>query len=169
MVELMDVAGAPFTVSLVRTLVIGVDAVPATAEPVSRTGLIAAATVTVSITLAQFAGVFKSHNWYLTPYIPGGVAAVVLIAPVVVFSVIPTGNTGPVESKAMVELMDVAGAPFTVSLLRTLVIGVEATPATAEPISRTGLIAAVTVIVTVALSQTAGITAGTIQIVYPTV
>ena len=69
----------------------------------------------------------------------------------------------------MVELMDVAGAPFTVSLLRTLVMGVEATPATADPVSRTGLIAAVTVILTVALSQTAGTTAGTIQIVYPTV
>ena len=118
---------------------------------------------------AQFAGVFKSHNRYLTLYTPGGVAAVVLIAPVVVFNVIPTGNAGPVGSRAMVELMDVAGAPFTVSLLRTLLIGVEATPATAEPVSRTGFIAAVTVIVTVALSQTAGITAGTIQIVYPTV
>jgi len=58
------VAAEPFTVSLAATFAIGVDAVPATAEPLSATGAIEAVTVTVSVVVAQFAGVFLSQSWY---------------------------------------------------------------------------------------------------------
>ena len=58
-----SVAAAPLTVSFAATSAIGVDAVPATAVPVSVTGWIEAVTVTVSVIVAQFAGVFLSHNW----------------------------------------------------------------------------------------------------------
>ena len=58
-----SVAAAPLTVSLAATFAIGVDAVPATAVPVSATGRIDAVTVTVSVTVAQFTGVFLSHSW----------------------------------------------------------------------------------------------------------
>ena len=57
------VAGWPLTVSLLVTLAIGVLAVPAVAVPDSVTGLIDALTVMVSVTVAQFAGVFLSHSW----------------------------------------------------------------------------------------------------------
>ena len=57
------VAGWPLTVSLLVTLAIGVLAVPAVAVPDSVTGLIDALTVMLSVTVAQFAGVFLSHSW----------------------------------------------------------------------------------------------------------
>ena len=56
-------AGWPLTVSLLVTLAIGVLAVPAVAVPDSVTGLIDALTVMLSVTVAQFAGVFLSHSW----------------------------------------------------------------------------------------------------------
>ena len=115
----------------------------------------AAATVTVSVALAQLTGVFRSHSWYLTLYTPGGVAAVVVIAPVAVFKAMPAGSAGPVGSRAIVELAAVAPTPFTKSLLRMLAIGVDGVPATAVPVSATGLMAAATVTVTTAGSQIA--------------
>ena len=61
---LPNVAATPFTVSLAATFAIGVDAVPATAVPLSATGTIDAVTVTVSVVVAQLAGVFLSQSWY---------------------------------------------------------------------------------------------------------
>lgn len=89
----------------------------------------------------------------MTLYTPGGVAAVVVIAPVVVFNAMPAGSTGPVGSKAIVEFAAVAPKPFTKSLVRMLAIGVDGVPATAVPVSATGLMPAVTVIVSVVLAQ----------------
>jgi hypothetical protein len=60
------VAAAPLTVSFAATLAIGVDAVPATADPVSGFGRIEAVTVMVSAAVAQSGGVFLSHSWYTT-------------------------------------------------------------------------------------------------------
>ena len=57
-----NTAAVPLTVSFEATFAIGVDAVPAAAVPVSATGTIELVTVTVSVTVAQFAGVFLSHN-----------------------------------------------------------------------------------------------------------
>ena len=57
-----NIAAAPLTVSFEATFAIGVEAVPATAVPVSATGTIEAVTVTVSVTVAQFGGVLLSHN-----------------------------------------------------------------------------------------------------------
>ncbi len=42
---------------------IGVDAVPVTAVPLVLAGTMLAATLTVSVTLAQSGGVFRSHSW----------------------------------------------------------------------------------------------------------
>lgn len=72
-------------------------------------------------------------------YVPGSTEEATLIAPVVVFRVMPAGHAPDV---AMVEFADVAAAPFTVSLVRTLAMGVDAVPETAVPLSVTGLIAA---------------------------
>ena len=57
---------------------------------------------------------------------PGTTVAATLIAPVVVLSVIPLCQ---VPDVAMVEFAAVAVAPFTVSLLRTFAIAVDAAPA----------------------------------------
>jgi hypothetical protein len=128
-----------------------------------------AVTVTVSVTLAQLGvGLARSHSLYLTLYTPGGVAAVVLIAPVVVFKVMPAGKADPVASRAIVELAAVAATPLTKSLARMLVIGVAAVPATAVPVSKTGLMTALTTTVAVVLEQVAGVVAGKVQMVYGT-
>ena len=101
---------------------------------------------------------------------PGGVAAVVVIAPVVVFRAMPVGKAGLVVSSAMVELLAVAATPFTLSLLRMLAIGVEAVPATAVPLSVTGVMTGVTTTVALAVEQVAvGVVAGIVQMVYGTV
>ena len=60
-----SVAAKPFTVSLAATLATGVDAVPDTALPLSIAGRMAEATVTVTVLVAQFAGLLVSHNWYV--------------------------------------------------------------------------------------------------------
>ena len=56
------VAGLPFTLSLAAIFATGVDAVPEVALPLSAVGKMLAATVTVSVIGAQFAGVFTSHR-----------------------------------------------------------------------------------------------------------
>ena len=58
-----SVAGAPLTVSLAATLVMGCEPTPASAVPASATGLIdGAITVTVSVVLWQSAGTFQSQR-----------------------------------------------------------------------------------------------------------
>jgi hypothetical protein len=136
---------------------------------VSTTAVMLAVTVTVSVTLAQLGvGLARSHSLYLMLYTPGGVAAVVLIAPVVVFKVMPAGKAGPVASRAIVELAAVAATPLTKSLLRMLAIGVAAVPASAVPVSKTGSMTALTTTVEVVLEQVAGVVAGKVQMVYGT-
>src|SRR5580658_1559027 len=56
------VGAAPLTVPPVTTLAIGVEAVPAEAVPVCTAGRMLALTVTVSVAVAQFRGVFLSHS-----------------------------------------------------------------------------------------------------------
>ena len=73
----------------------------------------------------------------------------VLMAPVVVSSVRPTGKAGrpgAVDS-AIVEFVASASTPLTLSLARTLAIGVEAAPATAVPLSVAGMITGAKVLV----------------------
>jgi len=151
------VAAEPFTVSFAATFAIGVDTVPATAVPLSGAGTIDAVTVTVSVVLAQLAGVFLSQSWYWTLYDPGPTAAVVVIAPLVAFSAIPVGHVPTCDTAALPPLPKVAAAPFTESFAATFVIGVEAAPATAVPLSATGTIDAVTVTVSVVVAQLAGV------------
>ena len=61
---LPKVAATPLTWSFAATFAIGVEAVPAAAVPDSATGAILAVTVTVSVVVPQFAGVFLSQSWY---------------------------------------------------------------------------------------------------------
>ena len=154
---LPKVAATPLTWSFAATLAIGVDAVPATAEPLSGTGTIDAVTVTVSVVVPQFAGVFLSQSWYWTLYEPGPTAVVVVIAPLVVFSAIPAGHVPTCDTTALPVVPSVAGAPFTESFAATLAIGVDAVPDTAVPLSATGTIDAVTVTVSVVVAQFAGV------------
>jgi hypothetical protein len=86
---------------------------------------------------------------------PGGVVALVVIAPDPGFRLMPTGSVGLVTSILTTEFSNVAGKPLTVSLARMSAIGVEAVPATAVPDSVTGTITAVTVIVSTTLAHTA--------------
>ena len=58
-----NAAATPLTVSFAAMFAIGVEAVPATAVPVSATGVIDAVTVTVSVTVAQCGVAFLSHSW----------------------------------------------------------------------------------------------------------
>ncbi len=88
---------------------------------------------------------------------PGATAAVVVIAPVVVLSVIPDGQVPLWATVALPVPPSVAGAPFTVSFAATLPTGVLAAPATAVPLSATGRIDAVTVTVSVAVAQSGGV------------
>ena len=60
------VAGKPLTLSLAATLAIGVDGVPETDVPASVTGRMFALTIIVAVVLAHLAGVFLSHNRYMT-------------------------------------------------------------------------------------------------------
>ena len=55
-------AVTPFTLSLARTLAMGVDGVPEMAVPVSGLGAILAVTVIVAVLFAQFGDVSLSHN-----------------------------------------------------------------------------------------------------------
>jgi len=111
----------------------------------------------VSVVVAQFAGVFLSQSWYWTLYDPGPTAAVVVIAPLVVFKASPEGHVPTCDTTELPPLPRVAGAPFTVSFAATFAIGVEAVPATAVPLSATGTIDAVTVTVSVVVAQFAGV------------
>src|SRR5580658_10760781 len=90
-------------------------------------------------------------------YVPGPTAAVVVIAPVVVLSAMPAGHVPLCATVALPAPPSVAAAPFTVSLAATFAIGVDAVPATAVPVSATGLIDAVTVTVSVAVAQSGGV------------
>ena len=60
---LPSVAGCPLTVPPTATLAIGVAAVPATAVPLGFAGRMLPLTVTVSVVVAQLAGVLRSHSW----------------------------------------------------------------------------------------------------------
>lgn len=87
-------------------------------------------------------------------YVPGSTDDVTFTAPVVVFSVMPAGHAPDV---AMVEFAEVAAAPFTVSLVLTLAMAVDAVPETAVPDSVTGVITALTVIVSATVLQFTGV------------
>ena len=58
------VAGAPFTVLPARMFVIGVEAMPAVAEPFTGAGIALPLTRMESLVLAQLAGVLRSHRRY---------------------------------------------------------------------------------------------------------
>src|SRR5580658_4925421 len=90
-------------------------------------------------------------------YTPGPTAAVVVMAPVVVLSAIPAGHVPLCATVALPAPPKVAAAPFTVSFEATFAIGVEAVPATAVPVSATGMIDAVTVTVSVTVAQLGGV------------
>ncbi len=60
---LPKVAGWPFTVPPAMTLAMGTAAVPATAVPLGFAGRMLPLTVTVSVVVAQLAGVARSHSW----------------------------------------------------------------------------------------------------------
>ena len=112
----------------------------------------------VSVTVAQCAGVFLSHSWYVRLYAPGATAAVTVIAPVAVFNTMPLAH---VPTDATVAFAGVpastAAAPFTRSLAATFAMGVDAVPATALPVSATGTMDAVTVTVSVVSAQFGGV------------
>ena len=57
-----SVAGEPLTVPPAATLAMGVDGVPAVAVPLAVAGMMLAVTVTVSVAVAQLAGLFLSHS-----------------------------------------------------------------------------------------------------------
>src|SRR5580765_303328 len=90
-------------------------------------------------------------------YVPGCTAAVMLIAPVVVFSVNPVGHVPLSATVALPHAPSVAATPFTVSLLATFAIGVDAVPDTPVPLSATGVMFALTVTVSVTVLQFAGV------------
>ena len=73
-------------------------------------------------------------------YEPGATAAVIVTAPVVVLSAMPVGHVPLCATVAFPEVPNVAAAPVTVSFAATFAIGVDAAPATAVPVSATGLI-----------------------------
>jgi hypothetical protein len=66
-------------------------------------------------------------------------AAVVVIAPVVVFRAMPVDHVPLCATVAFPGPPSVAAAPLTVSLAATFAIGVLAVPAGALPLSATGL------------------------------
>jgi hypothetical protein len=87
---------------------------------------------------------------------PGGTAALVVIAPVLVLSAMPAGQVPNCATVAFPLAPRVAGEPLTVPLAATFAIGVEAVPATAAPVCAAGMMLAVTVTVSVAVAQFGG-------------
>src|SRR5580658_486462 len=148
-----SVAGAPLTVPPAATLAIGVDGVPATAAPVCTAGMMLALTVTVSVAVAQSGVGFLSHSAYGMAYVPGGTAAVVVTAPVVVLRVIPVCHVPDCVTVALPPVPRVAAAPLTVPPAATLAIGVDGVPATAVPVCAAGMMLALTLTVSVAVAQ----------------
>ena len=90
-------------------------------------------------------------------YVPGGTLAATLMAPVPVLSVMPAGQVPLVAMVALPLAPRVACWPLTLSLAATLAIGVLAVPATAVPDSVTGLMDAVTVMVSIIVAQLTGV------------
>src|SRR5580700_5488467 len=90
-------------------------------------------------------------------YTPGGTAAVVVTAPLVVLRVMPAGQVPDCATVALPPAPRVAAAPLTVPPAATLAIGVEAVPATAVPLAVAGMMLAVTVTVSVAVAQFGGV------------
>ena len=88
---------------------------------------------------------------------PGGTAALVVIAPLVVLSAMPAGQAPDCATVALPPAPRVAGEPLTVPPVATLAIGVEAVPATAVPVFATGTMLALTVTVSVAVAQFGGV------------
>jgi hypothetical protein len=88
--------------------------------------------------------------------VPGGTAAVVVIAPVMVLSAIPAGQVPDCATVAFPLAPSVAGEPFTEFPAATFAIGVEAVPATAAPVCAAGRMLAATVTVSVAVAQLGG-------------
>ena len=150
-------AGEPLTLSFVTTFAIGVCGEPAAAEPESGLGKIAALTVIVSVTVWQLAGVFRSHNWYVTGYTPGRTVEATVMAPDVVLSSIPAGHTPDCAMVAFAVLPNATGNPLTLSLEVTLAIGVDGVPETAVPFSTIGIMLALTVMVSVTVWQLTGV------------
>src|SRR5271156_1778033 len=89
-------------------------------------------------------------------YTPGGTAAVVVTAPVVVLSVMPAGQLPDCATVALPVAPSVAAAPLTVAPAATLAMGVDAVPATAVPVAATGAMLALTTMVSVAVAQLGG-------------
>jgi hypothetical protein len=80
------------------------------------------------------------------------------MAPVVPFNVMPVGQVPTCETAAFAPAPDsTAAVPLTVSLAATFAIGVEAVPATAEPVSDVGAMTAFRATVTVAVAQSGGV------------
>jgi hypothetical protein len=77
----------------------------------------------------------------------------VLIAPVVVFRLMPPGQVPLVATVALPPAPKVAATPLTLSLAATLATGVDATPAATVPLSGPGKMLAVTVIVSTTVAQ----------------
>ena len=99
-------------------------AMPAGTVAVSAAGTITPVTVMVSVWFAQFGvGVALSHNLYTMLYTPGGVVALVLIAPVAGSKAMPVPKPLTMEIS---EFAAVAAAPLTVSLARMLASAVGA-------------------------------------------
>src|SRR5580658_1283823 len=90
-------------------------------------------------------------------YTPGATAAVVVIAPVVVLRVIPAGQLPDCATVALPVVPSVAGEPLTVPPAATLAMGVDGVPAVAVPLAVAGMMLAVTVTVSVAVAQLAGV------------
>ena len=80
----------------------------------------------------------------------------VVTAPVVVFSEMPAAQVPTTATVALPDAPSVAGAPFTMSLAATFAIAVDATPASAVPVSGLATTDAVTVIVSVVDAQSGG-------------
>ena len=91
----------------------------------------------------------------------------VVTAPVAGFKAMPAGNAGLLASMLTSEFAAIAGTPLTLSLLRMFAKGVDAVPATAVPLSVTGVITGETTTVAVVFEQVAvGVVAGIVQMVY---
>src|ERR1700683_277030 len=88
--------------------------------------------------------------------VPGGTAAVVVTAPVVVLRVIPVGQVPDCVTVALPPVPRVAAAPLTVPPVATLAIGVDGVPATAAPVCTAGMMLALTVTVSMAVAQFGG-------------
>src|ERR1700691_198772 len=89
-------------------------------------------------------------------YTPGGTAAVVVTAPLVVLSVMPAGQLPDCATVALPPAPRVAAAPLTVPPAATFAMGVDGVPATAVPVAVAGMMLALTVTVSVAMAQLGG-------------